>query len=152
MRTRPNLIVLFVAAITICVSSCARSGEPGNNRPGAQNSNEASSARVLYVEESARGDVERAALAVQTALENARQNRLQQAIEYLQAAAQHIAKTTTANRPDQNNAMRFQPLIEEIKGFIGAALNSARNGSSETTAQIEQARTALSGLKAKMGG
>ena len=154
MRDRPTLIALIVASIVFCASSCTRRGEqrqPETVSSSTQNSNEESKPRRLYTEQTARGDVERAGLAVETALDAARQNKLQRAVEYLEAAAQHIAKTTTAGRPDQQSAVRLQAQIDEIKGWIDAALKSARSGSTETTSRIVQVRTAIGALKVRMG-
>lgn len=151
MRIHHTLVVLILGLIAFCSSGCSKGGESGSVPSGAQNANGESDLRPLYVQESARGDIERARLAVERALDNARHNKIPQAIESLNAAAQDIAKTTTTGRPDQSAAVRFQTQIDEIKGFIDAALNSARSGSADTTARIEVILTAIGALKTQMG-
>lgn len=153
LRARSALVVLMIASMACVLGGCSRTGEqtaPVNAKSRSQNSNQESQALPLYVAESARGDVERAGLAIESALDSARQNKLQQAIDALETAARHLAKTTNADRPDQDKAIRLKEYIEEIKASIDAALNSARSGSDDTKVRIEHVRDGIGALKVRM--
>ena len=154
MTTRRNLAILTVALVALFGWSCSKGADaskPASARPAEQKPNDEATPVAVYAQQTARGDIERTAMAVNGALEAMRAKNTPQAIQDLEAAAEHIGKAMTSGRPDERTLVRLQVQIDEIKASIDAALNSARRGASDTASRIELIRTEIGGLKAQMG-
>jgi hypothetical protein len=143
------ILVLVIGVISV---SCAHGG-PGSQSGAAGASNAANNngqPRILFTEQSARGDIERAGYAVDSAIDSLRQNKTNDALGYLEAASKHLEKAMGEDRPDHHSVVRLGSEINAAKTLLDSAINSARGGSADVKSKIEQARVALNTLKVQM--
>jgi hypothetical protein len=128
------LLVLLFSLNAACLKGRAPEG-------GASQANANANANIpVYAQQNLPGDVERASLAVQTAIDHHNQNKWDEAAAQLRVADSELERGLT-RKP------RLQPEFEDCRSRIQNVLASIERRDPETKARLQELMVAVTSLK-----
>ncbi|HYV05556.1 MAG TPA: hypothetical protein VFB82_13265 [Blastocatellia bacterium] len=143
---RIKLVLLFASAVVlVSTAGCAKGPESESSTPTQANKNAGQgggqdpSASPLYAK-TARGDVERAGLAISMARDYIKQEQWSEAVVQLRAAQTQIDEALGRKPP-------LKEQYEELRTAIVRAIQSAENRNKEMESQFSELQTRVGALK-----
>jgi CRISPR/Cas system CSM-associated protein Csm2 small subunit len=147
---RIKLVLLLASAVVlVSIAGCAKGPESESSTPAQSNKNAGQgggadlSASPLYAK-TARGDVERAGLAIQMARDYTKQEQWNEAVVQLRAAQTQIDEALGRKPP-------LKEQYEELRSALVRAIQSAENRNKEVEAQFNELQTRVNALKVYSG-
>lgn len=143
-------LILMTLAIALMSSSCVKPPAQNSNAESAKPNANSQSAAPLYVQDTSRGDLDRAGLSAAGALASAQQRKWQDTVTNLRQTASHLDKALSAGRNERERVQRVEMEFNDAKRLIDEAIKSAERSSPETTAQVQRIQSAIGAIRTKI--
>jgi len=135
------LLVLTVALFaTCCAKGPAVDDTDKNANAGKANQQDQSATAAPVLQQSLKGDIERASLDISMARDAANQNKSQEAVSLLQRARKEIDSAL-------NRKPRLGDELEALKAAIDRAIPAVQNRGNEAEARLAELQTRIAAIK-----